>query len=307
MKALFFTIPLSLFLASALLAQDFSFKVLANKGTNEVYPKSAEAIWEPLKTGTTLKSGDKIKIDENAYVGLMHSSGRTLELKSEGEYEVNELAGMISGNTSVASKYASFIMSKMTDGQAEADINKVHRDHLKVTGAVERSIVMSGIQVMMPSSANVLNSDALIKWNNVRPNEQYIVTFTNIYDEVITTKETSEPNYRINLNDPLYSNEKLVVFNIKVKGDDQITSENYGLKRMSAEASKAISEDLEVLKAELKEETAMNKLILASFYEQHNLIVDALTNYEEAIDLYPEVNEFKIAYQQFMDRNDLVN
>lgn len=307
MKALITRIAFLLFLsANIAYGQDYSFKVLANKGDNEIYPKSAEAIWEPLKTGAVLMDGDKIKVGENAYVGLMHKSGRTIELKVEGEYNISELVKTQSGSTGIASIYADFIMNKMSNAGTEEDINKNHREHLKVTGAVERS-VLADINVMMPTSAEVLNTHALIKWDNVAPEAGYLITFTNMFDEVIATKQTESPFFNVNLNDPKFSKEKLLIFNVKVVGDESKSSENYGIKRMSADEATPIKNDLAALKAELQEETAMNKLILASFYEQHDLLVDALTNYEEAISLYPEVKEFEIAYQQFKDRNGLMN
>jgi len=59
--------------------QDYAFKVLANKGSNEV--KSGDG-WLAVKTGTSLKTGDELKISENAYLGLVHSSGKPIEIKA---------------------------------------------------------------------------------------------------------------------------------------------------------------------------------------------------------------------------------
>lgn len=283
---------------------DYEFKVLANKGENEVYPKSAETIWEPLKTGAALNEGDKIKVGENAYVGLMHKSGETIELVAAGEYKISELLNMVAGNGSVAGKYADFVLSRMTN--VEEDINENHRKHLKVTGAVERSL-LSAIQVMMPTSAEVLNDNAMIKWDNIAPESGYVLTFTNMFDKVIMTQESTTPYFNIDLNDPKFSDEKLVIFRVKVKGDESKISDKYGIKRVPAQEAASIKKDLEALKAELQEDTALDKLILASFYEQHNLLVDALASYEAAISLHPEVKEFEVAYEQFKYRNGLIN
>src|SRR5687767_6116591 len=57
-------------------AQDYAFKVLANKGSNEV--KSGET-WQPLKTGSSLKKGDEVKLATNAYIGLVHATGKPME------------------------------------------------------------------------------------------------------------------------------------------------------------------------------------------------------------------------------------
>jgi len=45
--------------------EDYAFRVLANKGANEVKTGNT---WQPLKTGAQLKTGDELKISENASV-----------------------------------------------------------------------------------------------------------------------------------------------------------------------------------------------------------------------------------------------
>ena len=77
-------------------AQDYAFKVFANKGSNTV---KSGADWAPLKTGATLKNGDEFKIVDNAYLGLVYNSGKPLELKQPGNYKVNDLAAKMKGNT----------------------------------------------------------------------------------------------------------------------------------------------------------------------------------------------------------------
>ena len=57
--------------------------------------------------------------------------------------------------------------------------------------------------------------------------------------------------------------------------------------------------------SEVDEETALNKYILAGFYEENNLLIDALTSYEEAIELAPDVESYKEAYVEFLLRNGL--
>src|SRR5262245_31834962 len=108
-------------------AQDYAFKVLANKGANEY--KSGES-WQAVKTGASLKPGDELKVSENAYLGLVHVSGKPLELKQAGKYEVTKLAASVNAGTSVLAKYTDFILSS---NSAEAKKNR-----LSATGAVHR-------------------------------------------------------------------------------------------------------------------------------------------------------------------------
>ena len=60
-------------------------RVCVDTGLVSVIPQS-------LKTGASLKSGDELKVSENAYLGLVHVSGKPLELKTAGSYKVADLA-----------------------------------------------------------------------------------------------------------------------------------------------------------------------------------------------------------------------
>ena len=67
------TLFLALFISCAF-AQDYAFKVLANKGANEVKSGSD---WQPIKTGASLKYDDELKLSDNSYMGLGACYGQT--------------------------------------------------------------------------------------------------------------------------------------------------------------------------------------------------------------------------------------
>ena len=61
---------------------------------------------------------------------------------------------------------------------------------------------------------------------------------------------------------------------------------------MSKEELAAINED--------NVQSAMGYLLKATFFEENELLLDAITAYEKAIDLEPEVAEFKVLYSRFI-------
>jgi hypothetical protein len=71
----------SVLFAGSVSAQEYAFKVLVNKGQNEI---KAGNNWKPIKVGASLNSVDELKISQNGYVGLVHVSGKPLEVKSAG-------------------------------------------------------------------------------------------------------------------------------------------------------------------------------------------------------------------------------
>jgi cytochrome c-type biogenesis protein CcmH/NrfG len=56
---------------------------------------------------------------------------------------------------------------------------------------------------------------------------------------------------------------------------------------------------------EVAEKTALNKFILAGFYEENNLFIDAIAAYEDAIKLAPDVPSYKDAYEEFLMRHGM--
>ena len=57
----------------------------------------------------------------------------------------------------------------------------------------------------------------------------------------------------------------------------------------------------------MSEESALNNVIIASFFEENNLYLDALTQYEKAVNKSPEVEDYKVIYEEFMLANGIGN
>jgi hypothetical protein len=91
-----------------------------------------------------------------------------------------------------------------------------------------------------------------------------------------------------------------------LKGDEEVKSDDFGIKRLSNTEAAKVDQNIKGLKSEVNEETPLNKIIYASFFEENNLVLDALTKYEEAIEMSPEVQDFQDMYQSFLVKNGLV-
>jgi len=279
---------------SVAFGQGYTFKVLANKGENKV---KSGANWEPLKTGASLKATDELSISDNAYLGLVHSTGKTMELKDPGTHKVSDLAAKVNTNgSSVASKYADFVLSKMS---AEGKKNR-----LSATGAVHRGST-DAITVYMPSSVSVFNKEAVIRWDSLEGNNTYVVILNNMFGDELLKIETNDPKVEIDLANELIAKENVVLLSVMSKEDESIKSSTHALKKLPDSDAEKIKTSLGELMSEVEEETALNKYLLAGFYEENDLLVDALTSYEKAIDLAPEVESYREAYVEFLLRNRL--
>jgi hypothetical protein len=112
-------------------------------------------------------------------------------------------------------------------------------------------------------------------------------------------------HFIIDLSDKKYATEPTVTIDVKSKADPMAVAKPRLVKKVTAAEHATIKKSLEAISADVAEPTALNKLILARFYEEHRLIIDAIASYEEAIKLAPDVTLFQEEYQFFLTRNGL--
>lgn len=297
MKTRKLTLLAGLLIASSFVfGQDYAFKVLANKGVNEV--KSGET-WQPVKTGATLKAGDELKLSDNSYMGLVHASGKPMELKKSGNYKVADLASSVGGGTSVLNKYTDFILSS---NSAEAKKNR-----LSATGAVHRATETNAIKVMLPENqhSGIYNAVAVISWEGDKVPGPYVVTIKNMFEEELAKAETPETMLQIDLTDPRFSNLNAILIEVSSKSDPKLVSKQHMIKRLPPVDQARVKTSLSEIIGEVADQTALNKLILAGFYEENGLFIDAISAYEEAIKLAPDVPSYSEAFEEFLLRHGL--
>ena len=272
----------------------YAFKVIANKGTNQV--KSGDG-WAPLKPGASLKDSDELQVGENSYLGLVSASGKPLELKQAGPYKVSDLTNKTKGGSSVLNKYTDFILSSNAEGK---------KNRLSATGAVHRATENNAIQLMLPDaqSSGIFNSTAVVRWESGKTEGPFILTVRNFYEDELLKMETAEPVAVLDLA-PYYVKENGVLIDVKAKNDPKAHSKAYTINKLSKSDQARIKQLLSEVTDATAEQTALNHYLMAGFYEENKLLVDAIAAYEEAIKLAPEVDMFKESYQEFLIRNGI--
>ena len=293
-----------MFLAFIGFGQDYTFRIMVSKGDNKV--KIGAGDWQSLRIGGRINDGDQLQVAEQGYLGLVHSTGKTKEIKAAGIYTIKELASTISAGTqNIASKYADFVISKMSPEEIEAN----RRKYASVTGAVERGDDDGQLKIFMPTSVSVYNPEVMIRWEPVdEENNTYVVKLKDLFEQTIMVAETTETSYKIDFNDAKLADaivEDLVLVNVSVKGNEDLKSKNAAIERFGKNATTSFEVELKELQANLGEQSSINNLILAEFYEENNLLLDALTSYEYAIKMSPDVDYYKEAYDEFLLRTGL--
>ena len=276
--------------------QTYVFKVLASKGDNK-YKSISEPDWKEVKTGTDLNSGDVLKILEEAYLGLVHSSGKTQELTSAGTFKIDELASMMGSRKSgLASRYSEFVLNKLTQAQVN--------DPLAFTGAVTRSANESEITILSPVSSEVYTSQPVLFWNG-HDEAGYVVQVKNMFDEDLFTEQATDNLYQLNLNRKELEDQKVFFLMVSSKSNPDTKSNPIGLERLSGGKAIQIEQELAELDQEVQRNTSLGHLIIGGYFEDQNLLIDALIHYQKAAQLSPGVAEFELMYQDFLVRYNL--
>jgi len=292
MKNRSFLLAVGLFFSVSVFGQDYAFRVMASKGTNEV--KSGDS-WQAVKPGSSLKTGDELKLAENSYVGLIHVSGKPVEVRDAGTHKVADLAKNIQPGQSVLNKYTDFILSSNAEGK---------KNKLSATGAVHRG--SSGdISVFLPENqySDVYQTTAIVNWESAKAGGPYVVVLKNMFDDELAKYETPETSLKINLADAALANEAAILIEVSSKADPKSKSEQKLIKKMNPAQTEKVKKELTDLGADVSTtETALNKYILAGFYEEKKLYIDAITSFEQAIKLEPSYKEY---YEDFLLRNKL--
>jgi hypothetical protein len=290
MKILAFA--LAVFCFGNISAQDYAFKVLINKGQNQI---KAGNDWQPIKVGANLKSADELKLSQNGYLGLVHFSGKPLEVKEAGQHKVVDLAAKIKEGSSVLNKYTDFILSSAnTKG-----------NRLTATGAVHRGPNEIKVFLPKPQQAIVFNDKISIAWAKDQRTNVYVVRLNSMFGDELDKFEVQDTTVLIDLGKPNLVNEDNILVEVSSKTDKERVSESFMLKKLSSADKTRIKSSLSNIAAQTKEQTALNNLFLASFFEENKLLIDAATAYQAAIKLAPNVPYFQEAFNEFLARNGL--
>ena len=270
--------------------QEYTFKVLLNKGKNEI--KSGNT-WQPIRVGAELRPDDVVRIAENSYLGLIHATGKPLDVKESGQYTVANLSAKVGKGSSVLNKYAEFILS--TSGQ---------KNKLAATGAVHRG--PDKIDVHLPqNSAYIFGDTIAITWEKDESIPgPYLVILTNLWGDELMKIETEANSILVNLREKTLANTndiQVEVYSTKVnKKSDQVV-----LRKFSKGDSDRVGAEYRELVSEIGDNSVLSKLYKAAFFEEKKLLVDAATAFRQAIEMGPDLPSLWEDYESFLMRNGL--
>lgn len=274
---------------------DYEFKVNSVKGEVKVKKGSS---WTTCKKGDKLSTADMIKVGNSAYVSLVHSTGNPVEVNKSGNYSISKLA--TKANTKkgeVTKKFTKFIMDELGESDdllAYDDFN----ENMATLGAVERTLFSkSDVNVKFPRSSYTISSVMNFSWYEMDNAKEYTFFIKNPDEKVIFEQTVTGTSIDVDLNAAKISAGECFYWGVKANGK---TSEEYCLYRMDEGEASDFNSQKEQLLSEVDSQSSIGQLILASFYTENQMVMEAKTCYEKAIEFSPEVDNFKALYAKYL-------
>lgn len=287
MKYLVRTLYLSTFCfltagVSSLFAQAYVFRVLGVSGSIRVKSGQQE---HPLKPGARLENGQAL-ILEKGYCGLVHSTGKTLELKTAGTFTVDELSKKIAGTPKarVTDKYLDYVMGQLSKAETDEQDIQVR----KITGSVSRGVGQKSdvttAKVLVFRRNNVMPGPYLLRWEPVEGAKSYIVNLSDRNDEVIFSKETNETSMELDFGRiPGQSPDS---YNLSVLAPGKHSGEERKYQfHVKAKEDLGLTDEM----------SPAGQMLNGILCEEKGYFLDALRYYETAAKLEPEVPAYQEA------------
>jgi hypothetical protein len=291
--------------------KDVYYDILASKG-NPSIQKSNQNRWDKLKTGMMVQNNDKIKLAAGDYIVLAGSNGKTIELKNPGDYSKEDIDKLLQGKKkSMTSKFSGYIVEQIK-GQKGIIEKDDYRDNMSVTGSVERGFASSSasttqmtakIEVNSPRRINIISNSYRFSWNPQENQKEYMIVVTDRFDEELHKQKITGTEYVFDVDKLKLNKDEYYFVKVIAQNNNDLKSDDYCLMFMSDESFKQINDSLEALKEELEDKnSAFANLMYANFFEQNYMFEQAEQHYKMALQLEPEVEEYKELYTAFLSR-----
>jgi hypothetical protein len=165
------------------------------------------------------------------------------------------------------------------------------------------------IKVLLPTDstfATVYAKQFVIRWIDESPDSAYQITIKNLLKGPIATFHSNTTELKFDLDDERFTKERVFYVVVAAANNAKRKSVEHVFKRIITHERYRIDDMLnkEII---LDNSRALDQLILAGFYEEHALFVDAVNAYLESIRLGKDDPVYSEAFTIFLQRYGLEN
>ncbi len=323
---------LMLFNLSDLKAGSYEFRAIAVNGDVD-YKTGSSGNWKTLKVGTELQKSYSIRLKRSSYAGLVHISGKTRELEKNGSYSVSELSKQVSVKESGLNKrFTKYVIDEISDADDLMSYGDYH-DDMGTVGSVERaidedfevsekigklgkmddetksslrdadklvSLKKEMINIRFPRSSYIIDEKIAFSWRSHPEVKEYKLVIKDKDNHTVFSKKLRDTALAVNVQETGIQPGKNYYWKVK---SDKISSSEYCIYRHSEETSPQLFAELKEMKSSYAtDRSALNNIIMASFYDEHNIMQRALQCYQRAMKLSSKTKEYQKLYSLYLGR-----
>ena len=279
-------------------AQGFLFKVMAVHGRVEV--KGLDGAVTPAKVGFSLREGMTLITSENSYVALLYKTGNVMEVKGRANHLVRDLVEKLpQAKTGVTTRLVNYAISRINEVNEDPETN--YKENLRAAAGVERAL-NGEIKVLLKyqDKSNIFyENQVMIEWLPEEKADSYEVVITDVFSEELYKTTTTNSFQIIDLEQAGITDIRM--FLVKVISNTGISSRLFRLERSDDDS---INEQMLV---DHTGKSAGEEVMLALFFEERGLYVDALKHYQQAAQISPDVNIYSVLKDHFITTQELGN
>ncbi|MBK9249084.1 MAG: hypothetical protein IPM69_13455 [Ignavibacteria bacterium] len=279
--------------------------------------------WKSLRCGLQLQASDKIKVEAGGLAILVHSSGKTIEVKSAGTFIVSSLAGQTQSGKGVAGKFAGYVMDELTKANKK---DSYFQQNMQFTGATSKmSNSTNKLCLDSPNFTNIVGRKVTLAWKfcNEVPKfddptgsqekdesdsqagaesqkKTVVLTITDSLDKVIREETLDATTFSMDVS--ALEKGKLYKWNVHLKSKPRINLSDNSFRILQDNEAKQIEAESTTIRKELGEGSAWSDIVTASYYEQNKLYGMAIAKYKASIKRDPSVQEYQQLYAKCLEQ-----
>ncbi len=274
------------------LANDDTYKVIIKNGNIKFISEDDKQ--KELFPGNNLSLNDTLIIQKESYLCFANSKGNIIECSKEGKFTVGDLVVKNkSTKNNLISKYAQYLFEAIKEGTSDKDKFKL---------GLEREIFnIDKVCPFLPRNCKISNGDIKFIWFSKPGAKEYIFKLKNNFSEVLKTITTADTSLILTAKELELNPSECYHWTIMVSGQDlTLSDESYFCLLSEIENDEVMLQVNEIKSTMESENSTLEDMLLAKFYESKKMFLDAYDCYLRLIRTNSENQEINNLYKDFL-------
>ncbi len=269
---------------------NYEFNVLAVYGSVEYKARNLSE-WQKLKVGDLLDTGDIVKLGNKSYLGLVHKSGKTIELTKSKSYKVSNLKPHKPiKNNDIINRLLGYILSAFGESNSE---KTTYRKDMKGAATIERSIKL-GFPSAYPAYTRFIKTNVTCFWEG-NNNDNYEFRIFDEDEEILFETITKLTKLDVDLSKLKLNENQKYFWTVRPQNLISFSPVKYSFVLIDSKQRNNILSEINELKKNLNMQSPLDNFLLAGIYDYYELYYDSYLTLKNINKLAPG-NQFYTEY-----------